>query len=98
VIDHRQCLEMWVWLAWRISSVFCQKKRKNGIKNLFNQDKLNQIAFLADMFGLLNQLSLQGHSSSIIDLYDKIKSFQVKVVLWLSELEGKKTYISSSGC
>jgi hypothetical protein len=50
---------------------------------------------LADIFGLLNQLniSLQGHNSSIIDLYDKIKSFQMKVVLWLSKLKGKKTYM-----
>jgi hypothetical protein len=48
------------------------------------------------MFGLLNQLniSLQGHNSSIIDLYDKIKSFQMKVDLWLSKLEGKMTYMS----
>jgi hypothetical protein len=47
------------------------------------------------MFGLLNQLniSLQGHNSSIIDLYDKIKSFQMKVDLRLSKLKGKKTYM-----
>jgi hypothetical protein len=35
-------------------------------KDLFSQDeKLNQIAYLADMFGLLNQLNifLQGHNS-----------------------------------
>jgi hypothetical protein len=50
---------------------------------------------LADIFGLLNQLNiyLQGHNSSIIDLYDKIKSFQMKVDLWLSKLKGKKTYV-----
>jgi iron-sulfur cluster repair protein YtfE (RIC family) len=62
-------------------------------KNLFSQDeKLNQIAYLADMFGLLNQLniSLQG---PIIDLYDKIKSFQMKVDLWLSKLKLKNTYM-----
>jgi hypothetical protein len=65
-------------------------------KDLFSQDeKLNQIAYLADMFGFLNQLniSLQGHNSSIVDLYDKIKSFQMKVDLWLSKLKGKKTYM-----
>jgi hypothetical protein len=47
------------------------------------------------MFGLLNQLNifLQGHNSSIIDLYDKIKSFQMKVDSWLSKLKGKKTYM-----
>jgi hypothetical protein len=50
---------------------------------------------MADMFGLLNQLniSLQGHNSSIIDLYDRIKSFQMKVDLWLSKIRGKKTYM-----
>jgi hypothetical protein len=65
-------------------------------KDLFSQDKkLNQIAYLADIFGLLNQLniSLQGHNSSVIDLYDKIKSFQMKMELWLSKLKGKKTYM-----
>jgi hypothetical protein len=45
------------------------------------------------MFGLLNQLniSLQGHNSSIIDLCDRIKSFQMKVELWLPKFKGKKT-------
>jgi hypothetical protein len=56
---------------------------------------LNQIAYLAGKFSLLNQLniSLQGHNSSIIDLYDKIKYFHMKVDLWLSKLKGKKTYM-----
>jgi hypothetical protein len=60
------------------------RKGKMEFKDLFSQDeKLNQIAYLADMFGVLNQLniSLRGHNSSIIDLYDKIKSFQLKVDL-----------------
>jgi hypothetical protein len=77
-------------------AVFFTEKGKMEFKDLFSQDeKLNQIAYLTDMFGLLNQLniSLQGHNSSIIDLYDKIKSFQMKVDLWLSKLKGKNTYI-----
>jgi hypothetical protein len=77
-------------------TVFSTEKGKMEFKDLFSQDeKLNQIAYLADMFGLLNQLnmSLQGHNSSIIDLYDKIISFQMKVDLWLSKLKGKKTYM-----
>jgi hypothetical protein len=51
-------------------------------KDLFGQDdKLNQIAYLADMFGLLNQwnITVQGHNSSILDMYDEIESFQMKV-------------------
>jgi hypothetical protein len=77
-------------------AVFFTEKRKMKFKDVFGQDvKLNQTAYLADMFGLLNQLniSLQGHNSSIIDLYDKIKSFQMKVDLWLSKLKGMKTYM-----
>jgi hypothetical protein len=57
-------------------------------KNLFSQyEKLNQITYLADMLGLINQLnvSLQGHNLSITDSYNKIKSFQMKVDLWLSK-------------
>jgi hypothetical protein len=77
-------------------ALFFTKKGKMKFKDLFSQDeKLNQIAYLADKFGLLNQLniSLQGHSSSVIDLYDKIKSFQMKVDLWSSKFKGKKTYV-----
>jgi hypothetical protein len=77
-------------------AVFFTEKGKMEFKDLFSQDeKLNQITYLADMFGLSNQLniSLQGHNSSIIDLYDKTKSFQMKVDLWLSKLKGKKTYM-----
>jgi hypothetical protein len=75
-------------------AVFFTEKRKMEIKNLFSQDdKLNPIAYLADKFGLLNQIniSLQWHNSFIIDLYDKIKSFQMKVDLWSSKLKRKKT-------
>jgi hypothetical protein len=77
-------------------AVFLMEKGNMEFKDLFSQDeKLNQIAYLADMFGLLNQLniSLQGHNSSITDLYDTFKSFQMKVDLWLSKLKGKKTYM-----
>jgi hypothetical protein len=76
------------------STVFFTEKRKMEFKDSFSQDeKLNQTAHLADMFGLLNQLNiyLQGHNSSVIDLYDKIKYFQMKVELWLSKLRGKNT-------
>jgi hypothetical protein len=75
-------------------AVFFTQKGKMEFKDLFSQDKkLIQNEYLADIFGLLNQLtiSLQGHKSSIIDLYDKIKYFQMKVGLWLSKLKGKKT-------
>jgi hypothetical protein len=35
------------------------KKGKIKLKNVFSQDaKLNQTAYLADMFGLLNQLNI----------------------------------------
>jgi hypothetical protein len=77
-------------------AVFFPEKGKMEFKDLFSQDKkLNQIAYLVDIFGLLNQLniSLEGHNSCIIDLYDKIKYFQKKVDLWLSKLKGKKTYM-----
>jgi hypothetical protein len=70
-------------------------------KYLFSQDeKLNQIAYLAGIFGLLNQLniSLQGNNSSITDLYDKIIYFQMKVDLWLSKLKRRKTHVSNFGC
>jgi len=48
-------------------AVFFSDKGKMEFKDLFSQDKkLNQTAYLADMFGLLNQMnvSLQGHNPS----------------------------------
>jgi hypothetical protein len=60
-------------------AVFFTEKGKMEIKDLFSQEEeLNQIAHLADMFGVLNQLniSLQGYNSSIRGLHDKIKSFK----------------------
>jgi hypothetical protein len=77
-------------------AVFFTEKVKIEFRDLFSQDEeFNQIAYLAGMFGLLNQLniSLQWHNSSIMDLYDKIKSFQMKVDFWFSKLKGKKTYM-----
>jgi hypothetical protein len=44
-------------------------------KDLFSQDeKLNQITYFADVFGLLNEINnyLQEHNSYTIHLYDKI--------------------------
>jgi hypothetical protein len=75
---------------------FLLKKRKVKFKDLFSRDeKLNQIANLADAFGLLNKLShsLQGHNAYIIDLYDTNKCFEMKVDLLLPKLRGKKTYM-----
>jgi hypothetical protein len=63
-------------------AVFFTEKGKMEFKDVFSQEKkLNQIAYLADMFGLLNQLniSVQRHNLSIRDLCDIIKSFQMKV-------------------
>jgi hypothetical protein len=80
-------------------AVFFTEKGKMEFKYLFSRDeKLNQIAYLADMFGLLNQLniSLQGHNSSVIYLYDKTKSFQMKVVDKAQRKED--IHVSNSGC
>jgi hypothetical protein len=62
---------------------------KMEIKNLFIQNKMpDQISYSAGMFGLMNQLdvSLQHHNSSIIDLHGKPDYFQIKVYLWMSNL------------
>jgi hypothetical protein len=77
-------------------AVFFTDKGKMEFKDLFSKErKPNQIPYLADMFGLLNQpnISLQGHNSSITDAYNKIKYFQMKVDLWSSKIKGKKIYM-----
>jgi hypothetical protein len=74
---------------------FSIKKGKMEFEDLFSKDeKLNQTAYLEDMFGLYNELNvcLQVHNSSITDLYDKIKPFQMKLNLWISHLSEKKIY------
>jgi hypothetical protein len=68
-------------------AVFFSNREKLEFKDMSSRDeKLNQTAYWADMFGLLNQLnvSLQGHNLFITDSYNKMKSFHMKVDLRLS--------------
>ena len=49
-----------------------------------NSAWLAQLAYLADIFGKLNELnlSLQGINTNILNLYDKVGGFQKKIELW----------------
>jgi hypothetical protein len=38
-------------------------------------------------------MHLQGHNFSIIDLYGKVKSIQINLILWISELNMKMIFV-----
>lgn len=48
-----------------------------------------ELAFLADITGHLNDLNLmlQGRDRIIIDMYDAVKAFQVKLLLWETQMQ-----------
>lgn len=47
-----------------------------------------ELAFLADITAHLNALNLQlqGHDRMITDMYDAVKAFQVKLLLWETQM------------
>ncbi|XP_065668077.1 zinc finger BED domain-containing protein 5-like [Hydra vulgaris] len=53
-----------------------------------DESKLQKIAYLVDIFAILNELnlSLQGPNTTCLDLSEKIQSFQMKLQLWQTKL------------
>ena len=64
---------------------FFKKKSKPQFETLFgDKNQLNKIAYLVDIFAILNELSLslQGPNATYLDLSEKIRAFQLKLQLW----------------
>ena len=71
-------------------------RRKPKFKEFFSdKTKLKKIAFLADIFAMLNELniSLQGPNATCIDLSEKTHAFQLKLQLWQRKIDENKSYM-----
>ncbi|KAL1768625.1 zinc finger protein BED domain-containing protein 5-like [Sigmodon hispidus] len=80
--------------------VFSQKARPQ-FKTLFSdKSELQKIAYLVDIFAILNELnvSLQGPNATCLDLSEKIQSFQMKLQLWQKKLDENKIYMLPTLC
>ena len=64
---------------------FLNQKSKPQFEALFgDKNQLHKIAYLVDIFAILNELnlSLQGPNATCLDLSEKLKAFQLKLQLW----------------
>ena len=64
---------------------FFDKKSKPQFEALFgDKNQLHKIAYLVDIFAILNELnlSLQGPNATCLDLSEKIRALQLKLKLW----------------
>ncbi|XP_032742843.1 protein ZBED8-like [Rattus rattus] len=76
--------------------MFFNQKAIRQFEALFSdKSELQKIAYLVDIFTILNELnlSLQGPNSSCLDLSEKIQSFQMKLQLWQKKLDENKIYM-----
>ncbi|KAM5251205.1 zinc finger BED domain-containing protein 5-like [Hipposideros larvatus] len=73
-----------------------QEKARPQFRALFSdKSELQKIAYLVDIFAILNELnlSLQGPNATCLDLSEKIRSFQMKLQLWQKKLDENKIYM-----
>ena len=71
-------------LRHELKTIF-NKKSKQQLEVLFgDKNQLPKIAYLVDIFAILNELnlSLQGPNATCLDLSEKIRAFQLKLQLW----------------
>ncbi|XP_040191825.1 zinc finger BED domain-containing protein 5-like [Rana temporaria] len=75
---------------------FFNQKAKPQFEALFSdENELQKIAYLVDIFAILSELnlSLQGPNATCLDLSEKIRSFQMKLQLWQQKLDENKIYM-----
>ncbi|XP_039180852.1 zinc finger BED domain-containing protein 5-like isoform X2 [Crotalus tigris] len=74
---------------------FNQKARPQFEALYSDKSELQKIAYLVDIFAILNELnlSLQGPNATCLDLSEKIQSFQMKLQLWQKKLDENKIYM-----
>lgn len=69
--------------------MFFNQKSKPQFEALFSdKNELQKIAYLVDIFAILNELnlSLQGPNATCLDLSEKIRSFEMKLQLWQKKI------------
>ena len=98
----------WLSISKVLTRVFYLREE---IKTFFNQiskpqlealfgdkNQLHKIAYLVDIFAILNELnlSLQGPNATCLDLSEKIRAFQLKLQLWQKKLDENIIYMLSN--
>ncbi|KAM5219559.1 zinc finger BED domain-containing protein 5-like [Hipposideros larvatus] len=76
--------------------LFHTEKARLQFEALFrDKSELQKIAYLVDIFAILNELnlSLQGPNETCLNLSEKIQSFQMKLQLWQKKLDENKIYM-----
>nr|XP_056706361.1 zinc finger BED domain-containing protein 5-like [Euleptes europaea] len=84
-----------------LKTFFNQKARPQFEVLFSDKSELQKIAYLFDIFAILNELnlSLQGPNATCLDLSENIRSFQMKLQLcpyainWQKKLDEKKIYM-----
>lgn len=75
---------------------FFNQKNKTEFEELFSDNQhLHKLAYLVDIFAILNELnlSLQGSNATCMDLSEKIHAFQMKLQLWQQKLDANRIYM-----
>ncbi|KAK1346914.1 hypothetical protein QTO34_000774, partial [Cnephaeus nilssonii] len=78
------------------SKCFFNQKARPQFEALFSdKSELQKIAYLVDIFAILNELNLsvQGPNATCLHLSEKIRSLQMKLQLWQKKLDENKIYI-----
>ena len=78
---------------------FCYKKSNPQFEALFgDKNQLHKIAYLVDIFAILNELNLylQGPNATCLDLSEKIRAFQLKLEFWPKKLDEDRIYMLSN--
>ena len=78
---------------------FFNQKSKPHFEALFSEkNQIHKIAYLVDIFAILNELnlSLQGPNATCLDLTEKIRAFQLKLQLWQTKLDENRIYMLSN--
>nr|KAF6492381.1 hypothetical protein HJG59_009586 [Molossus molossus] len=73
--------------------MFFNQKARPQFEALFSdKSELQKIAYLVDIFAILNELNLsfQGPNAACLDFSEKIGSFQMKLQLWQRKLDENK--------
>ncbi|XP_060616127.2 protein FAM200C-like isoform X1 [Anolis sagrei] len=76
--------------------MFFHQKAKPQYEAIFSdKSELQKIAYLVDIFAILNEfnLSLQGANVTCLNLSEKVQSFQKKLQLWQKKLDENKIYM-----
>ncbi|XP_040275585.1 protein ZBED8-like [Bufo bufo] len=76
--------------------MFFNQKAKPQFEALFSdKSELQKMAYLVDIFVILNELnlSLQGPNATCLDLSEKVRSFQMKLQLWQKKLDNNNIYM-----